>query len=70
MIDKDILIVTGISVVFIALLLGLAYALEAISCRQKWADSGFDSQYSFFSGCRIYVEDKWIPDNRYRAVEP
>ena len=47
----------------------LANWAESISCREKWADSTFKSDYGFFKGCVIQLEDgTWIPSDNYREI--
>lgn len=42
---------------------------ESVACRAKWEDSGFKSDYGFFKGCVIQLEDgTWIPSDNYREI--
>lgn len=50
-------------------LFGLAYVGERIACGEKWEQSGFKSDFGFFKGCVIQLEDgTWIPADNYREV--
>ena len=42
---------------------------ESVSCRQKWADSGYESSWGMVKGCTIKVGDRWIPADNY-SVQP
>lgn len=42
--------------------------LDSVSCKSKWEGSGFPSSWTFLGGCKIYVDDKWIPENNYREI--
>lgn len=50
-------------------LIAIVYAFAATSCYFRWSDSGFESDYSVFSGCRIHVDGRWIPEERYRQID-
>ena len=42
---------------------------ESVACRSKWEHSGFKSDYGFFKGCVIQLEDgTWIPADNYREM--
>lgn len=47
----------------------LVLPLESASCSAKWKDSGYESDYGFFSNCRIKVGDVWIPADTLRALK-
>lgn len=59
---------------FIATLLVLVMAgvgllwLESTSCSSRWEKSGIASDYGFFSGCQIKVNNTWVPETVYRTV--
>lgn len=57
------------SLMALVIVLAIGYGICAVGCSFRWKDSGFESDYSAFSGCRIEVDGKWIPEDRYRAVE-
>jgi hypothetical protein len=43
--------------------------VHSVKCETRWADSGMESKFSAFTGCRIQIEPgKWIPDDRYREL--
>ena len=49
----------------IALMVALLFWTENVACESKWADSGHESQYATFSGCRVQLEDgTWVPQER------
>lgn len=62
----------GIILSFTMLFGGLLYLgnyLATVSCRAQWENSGFKSDYGFFSGCLIQLEDgTWIPAENYREI--
>jgi hypothetical protein len=37
-------------------------------CLKEWSLSGFESQYSHYTGCLIKVNNHWIPDRNYREI--
>ena len=44
--------------------------IEVSACDVKAKGLGFNSEWSFFVGCRIeYEEGKWVPLNTYRVFE-
>lgn len=45
-------------------------ALGDAECKAKTEGMGFKYDWSFFGGCRIeYKPNKWIPLERYRAID-
>lgn len=35
----------------------------------KWKYSDFETQYNVLSGCRLKLDGKWVPDERYYFKE-
>jgi hypothetical protein len=59
----------GALIVVSALLFAGINALAGNSCRQQWEHSGFQSEYSFMTGCMISKDGKvWIPADAYREI--
>lgn len=46
---------------------GILY--ESKACYERANAIGLESQWSFYKGCLINVEDKWIPMENWRYVE-
>lgn len=61
---------TAISVAACAMILiyGFIFVVSSKTCDLRWNASGVQSQYGFLSGCRVQVDGKWIPENRYRTL--
>lgn len=51
-------IVTGITVI--------TYSIGRQSCLEKWAS--FSPKFSFFGGCQIMVDGKYIPSENYKYM--
>lgn len=68
---KDVLIVGGaVLVVTCASLLVVTlavYPIASAACGAKWSD--FENDFGLFSGCRVKVDGKWIPEDRIRKWE-
>ena len=59
----------GALIVVSALLFAGINALARNSCQQRWEHSGFQSEYSFMTGCRISKDGKvWLPESNYREI--
>jgi len=65
------IIIGYIGVVFLsvaaiaAILTALIYPLNAAACHARWDGSGHATDYGFFSGCRVQLEDgAWVPESR------
>lgn len=56
-------------VAFLISVFAACYAFESWSCGARWSDSGFESRYGMATGCKINVEGRWIPEDRYREVK-
>jgi hypothetical protein len=52
--------------IIVLVLGGLVLFVELSICKAKWEGSGFDYEYGIWSGCRIKVDDKWLPEKNYR----
>lgn len=55
-----------VALVIITVIFSIKYALSAYSCHAQWADSSFDSKYSFRSGCLVNKDGRWIPAKSLR----
>lgn len=65
---EDLAVLIG-SAVFIAATCIGAYYYGAYSCQSKWQQSGFQTSYGVFQGCRISRDGKvWIPAENYREI--
>lgn len=63
-----ILIIFGL-LLFLFGVVMLANLANSIACREQWEHSGFNSDYGFFKGCVIQLEDgTWIPADNYREM--
>jgi hypothetical protein len=57
------------TILFMAVLLWVLVAVEHIKCDNEWNDSGFQSDYKVFQGCKIKLKDgRWIPAKNYREL--
>jgi hypothetical protein len=67
--------VSDITVLFPVLLIGFvlcafgAVACDAMQCDDLSAQSGKVTKYSPLSGCYVKVDDKWIPEERWRTLD-
>lgn len=66
----EILAVTLVGGLMLAVLLGLAYWANSAECTNQWERSGFQSDYGFVQGCLISKDGKtWIPAANYREIQ-
>lgn len=66
---SDILLIVVGAVMLLIGTVTLANWGESVACREKWEHSGFKSDYGFFKGCVIQLEDgTWIPADNYREM--
>ena len=62
---KFVLWMVGGFCALLVLLFPLIHWSKAVACESKWADSGHESQYAIFAGCRVQLEDgTWVPQER------
>lgn len=47
----------------------IVYGISKPVCIAKTKDIGMKSRWSFFGGCQIYDNNKWIPLLNYRYIE-
>ena len=45
----------------------IASAIDAQVCRYRW--SGFTTEYSMLSGCKVEIDGKFVPEDRVRFGE-
>ena len=46
-------------------------AVDSVSCKNKWEESGYAHHYGFFTGCMIRDTDgTWLPANVVRIIKP
>lgn len=66
---KDFLIVGGIftAIFFLmfAVISAIVYPINWYSCSARWSGT-YSTQYGLMSGCRVYVQEKWIPEKNLR----
>ncbi|KKL11935.1 hypothetical protein LCGC14_2540820 [marine sediment metagenome] len=63
---KEVFTFVAIVLAVLCFVLGTAALGSKVSCKAKTAEIRYQSDWGFFSGCRIKVEDgKWIPLERY-----
>lgn len=46
----------------IAGIMMLANYTDSIACKERWSSYG-ETKYSFVSGCRVMIDNKWIPSS-------
>lgn len=60
-----------IIILFIAALMTsiilLLQPIQKANCKARW-EGTFNTKYTFISGCRIEVDNKWIPESAYREI--
>jgi hypothetical protein len=49
----------------VAGLLALGNRMGERECYAKWQGAGTEAEYSFFGGCRVEVDGRLIPEERY-----
>lgn len=68
-----IIMLMFISALVVGLVLAIAIPINAQTCESRWENSGYESEFGVFSGCRIVLEDgRFIPQERFmnmRGVE-
>ena len=67
--DNDLKVILGAAAVLFAAVLAIALWLSSIACAARWDSSGFQSRFGVMAGCQIMYTGRWIPEERYRAVE-
>ncbi len=56
-------------VMLILVLVGLAFASDR-SCTKQWEESGMESKWELFSGCRVHMPDgRWVPSKNVRDID-
>lgn len=55
-------------IVLMLVMFGVVF-VDGVSCESRWESSGIKSSYSFMGGCKLHIDNKWIPETAYRAVE-
>lgn len=64
------MIIAGvITVTIIATIYTLVFFAFRAGCYAKWEDSGYESRYALFSGCRIKKDGKWVPSSSVRLFD-
>lgn len=67
---RTIATLATIAAIIVAFIWAIFIGLPAYGCHSKWRDSGLDSQYGFFAGCRVQTPDgRWLPAERVREIE-
>lgn len=69
--DMAVNVLAGlIGVVFVALIVAIAFWIASFKCHNTWDTSGMNVEYRIFSGCMLeHTPGKWIPEKSYRTVE-
>lgn len=44
----------------------IAYVVASYQCEWRWSGA-YQSEYTIFSGCRVKINDKWLPDSVVRV---
>lgn len=68
-IREDVFAVIVMVGLFIAVMVGLFFTtqwIKATQCREAY--KSFENKYSYFEGCLIKVDGKWIPSTNYRVL--
>ena len=60
--DGLLLIILGF-VLLIGVTIFASNSMSAIGCDNEW--SSFDHQYTFWGGCRLKLDNRWIPSDQY-----
>jgi len=48
----------------------IAWAIDSSACQEKWAHSGFKSEYGLIKGCMVILPDgRIIPADSYREFQ-
>lgn len=58
-----------VGLILIVLLGGGALVINAFKCAARWQASGIQTDFGPLQGCLIFYNGKWIPEDRYRAVD-
>lgn len=66
---KETLIFLCMLLVVMTTPLLLAVAISKMSCAPSWEGSGFETDWTFWGGCRIKVDGKWTPEDNYRELK-
>jgi hypothetical protein len=53
----------------IAILYGVTFWWPSFTCEQKVQPSGYECNWTFFTGCQIKVNNQWIPYEKWRVIE-
>lgn len=56
-------------ILIFAIVLSVNFIGGYIGCKNRWAESGYKSQYQIFGGCMIQTkEGRWLPEKALRDV--
>lgn len=55
----------GMVLLTVVLIIG-SYALAVVKCDQIGEESAVDTKYRFISGCYVKIDEKWVPEERWR----
>jgi len=64
---NDVMTVVVAGLVFIIGLFGLALLVDSTSCHMRWEPTKVE--YGVFSGCRVFHDGKFVPEDRVRFFE-
>jgi len=54
---------------FLLLALFVVVAAKSFTCSRRWADSGLQTDFKVFGGCRVSKDGvHWIPESSYREI--
>lgn len=50
--------------------LGIATVLDRNNCDKRGEITGFSTAYDWPTGCYIRINDRWIPYDKWREIQP
>jgi hypothetical protein len=66
--DEELVGGVFVGIILLVIVFFLATGWQEYSCGNKGEIMGFESSYSFTTGCMINVEGKWVPLANYRVL--
>lgn len=64
-----LLVVMLTSVLTIAVIIGVSTYGSRQSCARRGDGLGYPSRYDLWAGCQLYLDERWIPENRLVVTE-
>lgn len=60
----------AVTCAMIAVLLMAAWGLSVYRCGARWDRSGMASEFRVFAGCLVKTDHGWVPEDRFREIQP